>query len=133
MKNLQFLSIWIIFAQHKQCINIIHKREKDKKTQSYYEATAGFDRNARERTHNRVVAKKRKIALAEENDEEYNYDESQQIEDTPAEEITIDETIEEAVEETLQEVETTEEVTEEVAEEVVTEETTSDNQDDSNN
>ena len=81
--------------------SVIKKREKQaRKTQAYYETVSGFDRNARERVHNKVTARKRKIALAEDSDEEYDYDESNQIDDAQeepveetAEEITIDDAV----------------------------------------
>lgn len=79
--------------------SVVKKREKQaQKTQAYYETVSDFDRGARERVHNKVTARKRKIALAEESDEEYDYDESNQIDDAQpseetAEEITIDDAV----------------------------------------
>lgn len=109
--------------------NGLKKRAKRiAKTEQYYQATAGFDRNARARTIKKVNDKKSKIALAND-DEEYDYDAAQNVDETQEE--IVEETFEENNElvvdeegnlvETEQTEETTEEVNEEVSEEVTEE------------
>ncbi|MBR6737716.1 MAG: hypothetical protein IKL82_05085 [Clostridia bacterium] len=94
--------------------NILKKRAKKlQKTQAYYEVVSGFDRDARQKAFDKIASKKRKIALAEKDEVEYDYDESQQIEEAvvedveeaeetenASEEIIIDEVVNEETEET---------------------------------